>query len=987
MFILKNGFSYLLLTSIITSTSGAYAQSITTGANGLNTNVDQVGNQYNITGGIQAGGNLFYSLQKLGLSTGEIANFLSNPNVQNVLTRVTGGEASLINGLIQVTGGNSNLFILNPAGIVFGANASLNIPASFSATTASGIQVGNGWFGINSSVDEVRNLTGNVTGYAFTNTLPSVAPNLSGVILNEGNLNVSTGKSVTLVGGMVVNTGTIATPSGNITIAATPDNKFIKITSEGSLISLELPISDRQAVGNAPVLKAVDLPSLLTGKTAGTAIVNGELTATNIDILSDRYDTSQAKLNANKLQQGWNYVFIDANVKNYQTLVNGTIGGSNVNVIETNQNGISKISQTLANVSGANSLHIVSEGDKGNFWVGKDFISNERIGMYENDFSAWKLSLSPAAEVMIYACNLAGDASGKALVQSIASFIGSPVAASIDRTGGTVSNANWNLEYSTSAMRSPTIFTATTQQNYANALALYTVINNLDAGMGSLRDAIATANGTVGVSDNIAFSPTVTSILLTSGELAITDNLSINGGGVSISGNNASRIFNISNNSIVNIDGLRINDGSVNGFGGGILVNTGSTLNLSNSTLSNNLASGGGLNGGGAIYNNGTTTISNSNFINNVSANFGAAIYNVVGTLNVNNSTFSDNTGLSGAIDNTDGGTSVISNSTFSSNIATNNGGAISVFNGTVSISNSTFFNNSSTNAGANGGAIRNYDGQITISNSILVGNTAANGNEVFLGGGIGTVNFIGTNIVGTNGLSGITGTGAFTGTPITPTGAANTVINTTLADNGGSTRTHALVTGSIAIDASSTTGGAIPTTSDQRGTAANGIRDIGAFEVASPPPVIPPVVTPPVVASPVVTTRPDIDPNKETRQNNENKVLTLSSLTPVAFLSTEDIEFQRLDRFLIIIVELMNKDGGDLAINSNDIWKDANISIFDQSANQDVIKLAIRRSIDKFIGNEFIDLVDVNFDTNEDNKTILLKVRKSPKPAKLLKD
>jgi filamentous hemagglutinin family protein len=981
MFILKNGLSYLLITSIISSTSGAYAQSITTGANGLNTNVDQVGNQYNITGGTQAGSNLFYSLQKLGLSTGEIANFLSAPNVLNILTRVTGGEASLINGLIQVTGGNSNLFIMNPAGIVFGANASLNVPASFSATTASGIQVGNGWFGINSSVDEVRNLTGNVTGYAFTNTLPSVAPNPSGVILNEGNLNVSAGKSVTLVGGMVVNTGTIATPSGNITIAATPDNKSIKITSEGSLISLELPIADRQAVGNAPVLRGVDLPSLLIGKTAGTAIVNRELTATNIDILSDRYDTSQAKLNANKLQQGWNYVFIDANVKNYQTLVNGTIGGSNINVIESNQNGISKISQTLANVSGANSLHIVSEGDKGNFWVGKDFISNERIGMYENDFSAWKLSLSPAAEVMIYACNLAGGASGKALVQSIASFIGSPVAASTDRTGGTVSNANWNLEYSTSAMRSPTIFTAATQQNYANALALYTVTNNLDAGMGSLRDAIATTNGTVGVGDNIAFSPTVNSILLTSGELAITDNLSINGGGVSISGGNASRIFNISNNSTVNIDSLTIDNGSVNGFGGGILVNTGSTLNLSNSTLSNNLASGGGLNGGGAIYNNGTTTISNSNFINNVSANFGAAIYNVAGTLNVNNSTFSGNTGASGAIDNTDGGTSVISNSTFSSNIATNNGGAILVFNGIVSISNSTFFNNSATNAGANGGAIRNYEGQITISNSILVGNTAANGNEVFLGSVIGTVNFIGTNIVGTNGLNGITG--AFTGTPITPTGAANTVINTTLADNGGSTRTHALVTGSIAIDASSTTGGAIPTTADQRGTAANGIRDIGAFEVASPPPV----VVPPVVIPPVFTTRPDIDPNKETQQNRENKVLTLSSLTPVAFLSTDDIEFQRLDRFLVIIVELMNKDGGDLAINSNDIWKDANISIFDQSANQDVIKLAIHRSIGKFIGNEFIDLVDVNFETKEDKKTILLKVRKSPKPAQFLKD
>ncbi|MFO0048050.1 MAG: hypothetical protein ACK54E_06020 [Pseudanabaena sp.] len=136
-----------------------------------------------------------------------------------------------------------------------------------------------------------------------------------------------------------------------------------------------------------------------------------------------------------------------------------------------------------------------------------------------------------------------------------------------------------------------------------------------------------------------------------------------------------------------------------------------------------------------------------------------------------------------------------------------------------------------------------------------------------------------------------------------------------------------------------------------------------------------------------VIQQKPNIDPNKETRRHDEKKELGLSSLTPVAFLSSDDIELQRLDRFLILIVELMNKDGGDFEIDAKDIWKDADISIFDQSANQDVIKIAIHRSIGKFIGNEFIDLVDVNFETTKDKKTILLKVRKSPKTAKFLKD
>jgi len=63
----------LLFIFVIASANRAYAQSITPANDGLNTNVNQVGSQYNITGGTQAGANLFYSLQKLGLSTGEIA--------------------------------------------------------------------------------------------------------------------------------------------------------------------------------------------------------------------------------------------------------------------------------------------------------------------------------------------------------------------------------------------------------------------------------------------------------------------------------------------------------------------------------------------------------------------------------------------------------------------------------------------------------------------------------------------------------------------------------------------------------------------------------------------------------------------------------------------------------------------------------------------------------------------------------------------------
>ncbi|WP_259732394.1 filamentous hemagglutinin N-terminal domain-containing protein, partial [Synechocystis sp. CS-94] len=58
-----------------------------------------------------------------------------------------GGDASIINGLIQVTGGNSNLFLMNPAGMIFGPNASINVPGDFVVTTGSAIGFGNDqWF-------------------------------------------------------------------------------------------------------------------------------------------------------------------------------------------------------------------------------------------------------------------------------------------------------------------------------------------------------------------------------------------------------------------------------------------------------------------------------------------------------------------------------------------------------------------------------------------------------------------------------------------------------------------------------------------------------------------------------------------------------------------------------------------------------------------------------------------------------------------------
>ncbi|WP_052672321.1 filamentous hemagglutinin N-terminal domain-containing protein [Aliterella atlantica] len=90
-----------------------------------------------IEGGARRGDNLFHNFQEFGVDAGRGVYF-SDPGVNNIITRVTGGNQSQIDGTLGVLG-KANLFLIDPSGIIFGANARLDIGGSFTATTASAI--------------------------------------------------------------------------------------------------------------------------------------------------------------------------------------------------------------------------------------------------------------------------------------------------------------------------------------------------------------------------------------------------------------------------------------------------------------------------------------------------------------------------------------------------------------------------------------------------------------------------------------------------------------------------------------------------------------------------------------------------------------------------------------------------------------------------------------------------------------------------------
>ncbi|HEY9621284.1 MAG TPA: CHAT domain-containing protein [Crinalium sp.] len=242
------------------------AQRVVPANDGTHTTVTQNGDRYDISGGQRSsdGRNLFQSLQEFGLSREQIASFQSSPEIRNILTRVVGGNPSVIDGLLQVTGGNSNLFLMNPAGIVFGDHARLDVPAAFTATTATGIGFDAGWFEAIATGDYAA-LVGDPTSFAFTLSQP-------GAIFNSGNLSVLNGQNLSLLAGTVVNTGQLSAPGGQITIAAVPGSNLVRLSQVGSALSLEFqPISPNNNPGIDWSTPAIALPLLLTGGAAGNA--------------------------------------------------------------------------------------------------------------------------------------------------------------------------------------------------------------------------------------------------------------------------------------------------------------------------------------------------------------------------------------------------------------------------------------------------------------------------------------------------------------------------------------------------------------------------------------------------------------------------------------------------------------------------------------------------------------------------------------------
>ncbi|MEM8642643.1 MAG: DUF4347 domain-containing protein [Cyanobacteria bacterium P01_G01_bin.54] len=729
------------------------AQNITAAQDGTGTTITHHGNTYAIGGGTQAGANLFHSFQDFGLSSNEIANFLSNPNIENVFGRVVGGNPSVIEGLIRLSGGNANLYLMNPAGLVFGQGARLDVPGSFTATTATRIGFNEGFFNADGENDYAA-LTGNPTGFIFDNE--------TGMILNEADLAVAEDQSLWLVGNSVLSTGTLAAANGNVTIAAIPGSNQIRISQDGMLLSLVLDAAPAGAgdLPNQMGIQATDLPRYLTGDAeleqfesgdvgiAGAVeaetvqlMAAGQVTPTDVNLVQG--DTTVVRFPG---ADGKNVLsIIDAHADNAQDLLFSGAAGTIATIIQDTESGISAISEQLAVISESgyqlDGMSITAEGNVGNFWLGNTWITHETVQNYQAQLAEWSSAFTASADLLLYSCFTALGATGEALMASLATGTGLDVAASTNATGSANHSGDWLLESSTGSIETQNPFTNETLANWDGKLATFTVENGNDSGADSLRDEISNANGSAGA-DEIRFANGVTLVDLTSGELSITEELTITGGSTNVTvQRNAGaatdfRIFDVTGGVETTFDNLTLTNGKISDRGGGIQSN--GVVNLISSTVTGNSSS----DRGGGIYTNRAVTLTDSTVSGNSSNQYGGGVA-TRSQITASNSTISGNfSRRNGAGLYSRSGNITLTNSTVSSNSSNRHGGGVWARSRTITLSNSTVSGNSSRISAAG-----MYSQTAHITNSVVTNNSSGD-----LGGGVyatGTTTLTNSTIAG----------------------------------------------------------------------------------------------------------------------------------------------------------------------------------------------------------------------------------------------
>ncbi|MDX2257071.1 MAG: CHAT domain-containing protein [Pseudanabaenaceae cyanobacterium bins.39] len=217
--------------------------------------------------GTVGGSNLYHSFDQFNVPTSGVIFNTGNSTVDgtrinNIINRVTGDTPSSILGTIESRQAfpNANLYLLNPNGVVFSETARLDIGGSFHVTTGTGLG-----FDQNQKFSVDRNSvvfpSGDPQNIQFAVAKPAA-------IINQGNLAVQDGKSISITAGTVVNTGVLTAPSGNVDIAAVAGNSQVQLRSPDAVLGLAVTKDIIPTNWNGTISTLPKLAAALTGQAA-----------------------------------------------------------------------------------------------------------------------------------------------------------------------------------------------------------------------------------------------------------------------------------------------------------------------------------------------------------------------------------------------------------------------------------------------------------------------------------------------------------------------------------------------------------------------------------------------------------------------------------------------------------------------------------------------------------------------------------------------
>ena len=235
-FCLRLGLSIsFLVSSIAAPIKCVLAQPIpdeTLGAESSIVNNSDSVNSTQIDGGAIRGSNLFHSFTQFNIGEDQKVLFNSPPGIVNILTRVTGGSPSEILGSLGVIG-DANLFLINPNGITFGANAKLNLQGSFVASTASSFVFAEGIYSATNPQASSLLTVNTPIGLQYGGTSSSIR-------VQEAALKVDPGQTLALIGGEVsIEGGNLKAPEGQLEVGSVADNGLVSLnpTAKGWSLS------------------------------------------------------------------------------------------------------------------------------------------------------------------------------------------------------------------------------------------------------------------------------------------------------------------------------------------------------------------------------------------------------------------------------------------------------------------------------------------------------------------------------------------------------------------------------------------------------------------------------------------------------------------------------------------------------------------------------------------------------------------------------